>query len=425
MEDSTADLILTVQLQDLFDVYESQKSKVDAEGGAVSDLNTALSLSIEELRKSAVSVSDHRLGWTVCEAGYLDDQPQTSLTSATPRFDELCTQLAENAIQNLIAGKETSNGSSDAQIIKSLTDEFDHVETASEGSMESRFAAMHMDKPSPETKNAVGEVSVVAGFAKSIVAALTFFGRKLATFEGKTSVVQPETECDIDPGIEPEEEHGKEFLVNCAACGDGKAEQDVILATCGDQYCQRCTRTLFDLATTDESLYPPRCCREPIPLADVRHFLGEELVTKFERKAVEFNTHDRTYCYDAECSAFILPPNIDGDKATCAECYKVTCKICKSAAHENDCPEDPAREGLMSAAAAAGWQQCYRCKRLVELEVGCNHMTYVQESARQLTGRLTAVDACAMLNFATFVRYLGKNVLVTSGTKIGSSLEQK
>lgn len=57
----------------------------------------------------------------------------------------------------------------------------------------------------------------------------------------------------------------------------------------------------------------------------------------------------------------------------------MTCTVCKSVAHENDCPEDPALEGLMAAAAVAGYQQCYRCRRLVELALGCNHITYVKQ----------------------------------------------
>ena len=376
MDDSTADLVLTLQLQELFDVYESLQAREDAGNGDISDLNSALSLSIEELRRTAAIISDRRIGQAIGEAENPDDQLQPPYTSPTPGFDELCTRLAETAIENLknkvlSTGTDCSDGSSDARIIASLTDKsggegIDHVVGAGEGSIESQLAAMYIDKPSPgplTTQETAGRLSAIAAFAQSITAALAFFGRKPVGSEGETLEVETESRPKTEP------------LVSCVSCGDGKVEQDLMLATCGDHYCQWCTRTLFDLATTDESLYPPRCCREPIPLADARHFLGEELISRFERKAIEFNTHDRTYCYGAGCSAFILPQHIDGDKATCAECHEVTCKICKSAAHENDCPEDPAREDLMVAAAAAGWQQCYRCKRLVELEYGCNHMT--------------------------------------------------
>ena len=175
------------------------------------------------------------------------------------------------------------------------------------------------------------------------------------------------------PEIAPQ----SELVTICAACRDGKAETDLMIATCGDYYCKECITRLFDQATVEESLYPPRCCHKPIPLSVARPFIGEELAVKFERKATEFDTPERTYCYASECSAFIIPGHIDGDKAICAECDRVTCKVCKSAAHENDCPEDPALEGVMAVVAAEGYQQCPQCKRLVELVFGCNHITYV------------------------------------------------
>ena len=92
-------------------------------------------------------------------------------------------------------------------------------------------------------------------------------------------------------------------------------------------------------------------------------------------KAVEFGSLIRTYCYDTGCGDFITPQDINGDKATCARCTKITCTICKSAAHEDDCPDDPALVSLMEAATAAGYQQCRQCKRMIELFMGCNHIT--------------------------------------------------
>lgn len=72
MDDATADLVFTLQLQDLSDVYESQKRRGDTEGEVVSDVNTAVSLYIEELRISATILSDQRFGRTIAEA----DEPE-------------------------------------------------------------------------------------------------------------------------------------------------------------------------------------------------------------------------------------------------------------------------------------------------------------------------------------------------------------
>jgi hypothetical protein len=353
MDDATADLIHMLQLQDLFDVRESLKGREDTQGEGVSDFNTAISLYIEELRTSATIISDQRFGRSVAEAEDPDHQLQVPHITATPGFDELRARLLDTAIEDpkhetLHVRNGTGKGLSDAWFAASLTDPVDHEpsvheQSTEEGSTESRSAfRVFWD----------------------------WFRRKPVVLENETA------DATSDVPLR------SAFIIDCVACGEEKQEEDLMLATCGDHYCKACVSTLFDQATKDESLYPPRCCREPIPLSIARKYLEEDLVVKFERKAIEFGTLERSYCYDTRCSAFIPLEHIDGDKATCPECNLLTCKVCKSAAHENDCPEDPALEGLMAAAAAAGYQQCYQCKRLVELEVGCNHMTFVKQIVR-------------------------------------------
>src|SRR5436190_2933850 len=78
----------------------------------------------------------------------------------------------------------------------------------------------------------------------------------------------------------------------CVACVEEKA---VIQIPCGDHYCQKCIIHLFTNATRNESLFPAKCCREPIPVSLVSDILGPELADLIERKAVEFATTDRTY----------------------------------------------------------------------------------------------------------------------------------
>lgn len=353
MDDATADLIHTLQLQDLSDVHESQKGREDTHGDGVSDVNTAISLYIEELRTSATIISDQRFGRTIAEAEDPDDQLQLPQTTATPAFDELRARLSDTAIDDLkhevlYIRNGTGKGSLKASFAASLTDRVEYEPPTHEQSTEKR---------STESRSAFRVF-------------WDWFGRKPLTSENETADATPDVPSP------------SASIIDCVACGDGKPEWDLMLATCGDRYCKACVRTLFDHATRDESLYPPRCCREPIPLSIARQYLEEDLVIRFERKAIEFSTSERTYCHDAGCSTFIPPEHIDGDKAICPECSLLTCKVCKTAAHENDCPEDPALEGLMAVAAAAGYQQCYQCKRLVELNVGCNHMTYSKRVVR-------------------------------------------
>ncbi|OAR05732.1 hypothetical protein LLEC1_03458 [Akanthomyces lecanii] len=160
----------------------------------------------------------------------------------------------------------------------------------------------------------------------------------------------------------------------CVACDELQNNKTAARAPCGHIYCPDCLACLFGAATTDESLFPPRCCKQPIPLDGTRKWLPDELIAEFEKKTLEFTTANRTYCSNMSCSTFIPSNDIDSDRAYCQACEVWTCTICKSAEHDGLCPDDPTKADILAMAQENGWQQCYGCMRLVEINTGCNHM---------------------------------------------------
>ena len=163
--------------------------------------------------------------------------------------------------------------------------------------------------------------------------------------------------------------------LTCVVC-HGRKESNIIQVPCGDNYCDACLSQLFEMATKDESLHPPRCCGQPIPTSLALPFLSCELASQFAKRSVEFTTHDRTYCHATACAIFIPFTNINDTQATCPTCDQVTCTICKTPAHSGDCPTNPALQALLDLAKREHYQQCQQCKRIIELHTGCNHMTY-------------------------------------------------
>lgn len=161
----------------------------------------------------------------------------------------------------------------------------------------------------------------------------------------------------------------------CISCGEKFNSTAGSRCPCSHEYCRACLRNLFEASLSDESLFPPRCCGQPIPAKEIRYFLSSELVEKYETRKIELATPNRTYCHAPTCSAFIPPQQIRGDVAKCAHCRTKTCAICKGSAHDGDCPQDSAIQELLRVAAENGWQRCFKCGRVVELDHGCNHMT--------------------------------------------------
>ncbi|MCJ1249152.1 hypothetical protein MMC30_006375 [Trapelia coarctata] len=206
----------------------------------------------------------------------------------------------------------------------------------------------------------------------------------------------------------------------CVICDEEKHLYDVLQAPCSHIYCRDCFSSLVEASTRDESLYPPRCCLQNIPLSLATGFLEQTLLELFKKKGVEYTTVDRTYCINAACSEFISPEYIRFGVATCPLCHERTCSMCKNMPHiDTECPEDADEQSVDALAKAEKWARCPSCKRRIELEIGCNHMTY--DTARIIPFQEAAADlllvACAKLSFAMSAVKLGRHVRVPSSTR--------
>jgi hypothetical protein len=168
----------------------------------------------------------------------------------------------------------------------------------------------------------------------------------------------------------------------CTVCDDTKNYFQIFTAPCGHDYCGDCVRQLFQMSLTDESLFPPRCCRQTIPVdsATIALFLSKDLRDSMDLRRVELETTNRTYCWDASCSTFILPTTITDGIGECPKCHSLTCAGCKKERHTGRCENDREAQLTDDLAREEGWQRCSACERWVELNHGCYHITYVRGS---------------------------------------------
>ncbi|KAG8686380.1 hypothetical protein FRC09_014171, partial [Ceratobasidium sp. 395] len=171
---------------------------------------------------------------------------------------------------------------------------------------------------------------------------------------------------------------GGRSSADCVICSDTVTQ--AYQAPCGCFYDRNCLTELFQRATVDESLFPPRCCSRQISFQEVRSVLSPDLVRTFERKAEEFKTPNRLYCNHPQCSAFLGSAVVnEREKANkqCTTCYRQTCTFCKAVGHESyvPCSTDAAAQQVLALGQREGWQSCPSCHNMVELSVGCYHMT--------------------------------------------------
>jgi hypothetical protein len=176
-----------------------------------------------------------------------------------------------------------------------------------------------------------------------------------------------------DPSTD-EHEHGpKQASFECVACGEQGIFFKMIEAPCSHYYCQACLIQLFEAALRDESLFPPRCCRILMPLESVRTLVGPDTSRRTEKRIIEINDPSRTYCSKQTCSAYIFSSQKQNNCGTCQECGQKTCLLCKNEYHQGKCVQTP--DPIHQLAEVEGWKRCSRCKHLVELDTGCNHIT--------------------------------------------------
>jgi len=167
-------------------------------------------------------------------------------------------------------------------------------------------------------------------------------------------------------------------LTKCVVCMEVVPSKDTVTLACKPEahtYCRECLGDLFRSSLINTTLFPPRCCKLPIPLDICRAMLPKDLIKDFDLKVEELATPNPTYCSNANCSRFIRPKDVKAQVGHCVYCEDKTCVACKGPEHQGLCPNDPHVQLLMDAAKRGRWQQCTRCNNMVELTQGCFHMT--------------------------------------------------
>ncbi|KAM0755001.1 hypothetical protein T439DRAFT_284130 [Meredithblackwellia eburnea MCA 4105] len=167
-------------------------------------------------------------------------------------------------------------------------------------------------------------------------------------------------------------------VVDCVICGDSLSPPEAIKVPCGHHYCSECLVDLFVGASKDEQLMPPSCDRTPIPLDLVRAHLSTLQLDQFQAKQSEYSVKNRLYCHNPSCSSFLGEARPHSKSAAaCGKCKSQTCYACKGPWHGpfSACAGDSDDEAFQALATEHGVQRCPGCRRIVELALGCFHMT--------------------------------------------------
>lgn len=204
----------------------------------------------------------------------------------------------------------------------------------------------------------------------------------IPTASSHTAPEHPRKPSGIFSRLMPSTPTIPEKRTSCLTCGS----DDVLISrsaklACSHRMCHDCLRRIFNMSVSDPAHMPPRCCTsEHIPLKHVDKLFDQNFKKNWNRKFQEYNTRNRIYCPARGCGEWIKPNHITVERGRkigkCKRCNTRVCCTCNSKMHTSrECPKDPATIQFVEVAKQKGWQRCYRCKAMVELKEGCNHMT--------------------------------------------------
>ena len=330
MDEHTAALILQLQLADLEDVMSSGKGK--GREDQASDQDIAISAYRQEVETRLSLLADRRMTESIAKAVQTDG-PLVKRSQIEARDHDLALHLQDG---------QAHPQDHDAQ--------HDNITIDSGGLDDELLTKLEMMYVSDMPPIEAGESFLYED-------------------DYSEELAGPSTSKSTERAVNMRNDH------RCIACLESKSFLEVARVPCGHEYCRGCLSGLYEASLTDESLFPPRCCTQKFDMNQLRMFLTSNIVTRFKNKEVEYMTSNRVYCSRSTCSTFIPSRNIDGDHARCSSCKQETCAICKLPWHTGDCPQDTALQALLQTATENGWQRCTSCHRLIELDIGCNHIT--------------------------------------------------
>ncbi|KAI1428868.1 hypothetical protein F5Y12DRAFT_782432 [Xylaria sp. FL1777] len=347
VDDESLNLILSLQREDASRVRSASKGKQAK--GILSDADLALQLHAEELERATGYTSDRRMAKSA----------QSAIQTDT-------TTLLESEWQESVARR-------DREIA----------------------VAQSAGQPQERTQTPVNtglsatELETWENLTSKYITGTDEAGSEDSFCDG---INTPVTETDGQPESQfwvasrgQNESHGRP----CIACGEVKDSVSLARVPCEHHYCSECLEHLFRSAMLDESLFPPRCCHQNIPVYENRMFLSNDLVEQFMQKSIELATLNKTGRHPTRSTT--IPPSMTQDGiAQCPECKAQVCEICKKTTHRGCCPSDTGDQQILGTPGRERQQSRSKYTPMIELNTGrcrttCKTCTCIHRDEPQLS----------------------------------------
>ncbi|KAF4611684.1 hypothetical protein D9613_004039 [Agrocybe pediades] len=269
----TSALIARLALEDLEESYPNRKGKSRFDA-PLTDQDVAHKLQVEHYQQMLMAAEDAILAKSIAGAVQTDETYLTALIIAE-----------EAAAQDRRAAEMLSR------------DERLPERTAAQVRVEQRSFVMHPPPPPPPPPPPVISIQDDDAddddsedeIASDLIS--NYSDSDLDTLYGDYDKRTPNVSAGKMPAARPR-------TVDCTICTDSIRSDRALHTPCNHYYCRDCVVALVESFTRDESLFPLRCCGQPIPIKDVAPFINSTLQREFNEKHAEFSipSQNRVYC---------------------------------------------------------------------------------------------------------------------------------
>lgn len=175
----------------------------------------------------------------------------------------------------------------------------------------------------------------------------------------------------------------------CNLCFEGNDRMQYVRLECGHSSCTDCLNGMLNTAldgdhNTRNLLCPTLGCREPLTENDIRSINHRRVVEFSDLKTREAVDADQTFkhCPNRQCNhTYQAPADVCPQRYRCPDCRYTYCPICLRT-HNGNMTCAQAREQLVNQDEQQynNWvrqhaKPCPQCRRPIEKNDGCNHMT--------------------------------------------------
>ncbi|CAG8713969.1 16180_t:CDS:10 [Acaulospora morrowiae] len=166
-----------------------------------------------------------------------------------------------------------------------------------------------------------------------------------------------------------------------------------VILHCTHGFCLSCMKNYLNVLLQEESISFPIKCPLKCETAEISENIAEKVLTSegmgnWYLKMALSTIKNKIYCPNKRCSAiFDYDPegSSQGSPVECPICLKEFCPLCCTSWHfdltceqyqalppSERAPEDRA---VLKLAQNEKWKRCPKCRVLVQLDTGCNHIT--------------------------------------------------